>query len=88
MDREAVLKILEERLLAARQREKEASRSFNKIVSDVPSGVPYPDSVSQVERAARSYRSAMQEVRAAQEQMTRFALQGVVPEDLDLGRLN
>ncbi len=88
MDREAVLKVLGERLAAARRRQKEASVRFHGIISDVPSGIPSPDGVTRVHDAARTYRRAMREVEAAQEQMTGFVLHGVVPPDFDLGRLN
>lgn len=88
MDRKTVFKVLEERLAAARRRHMAASIRFHEILSDVPSGIPSPDGVTRVQGAARIYRRAIREVEAAQEQMTRFLLDGVVPLDFDLGRLN
>jgi len=88
MDRESVLKILKERLSAAQQRNLEASSRFNQIVSDVPSGFPFPDSVTRVEDAAQSYRKSMRELRDAQEQMAKFLLHGVLPDDFGSGYVN
>ncbi len=88
MDRESVLKILKERLSAAQQSNLEASSRFNRMVAGVPSSVPFPDSVTRIEDAARSYRNAMRELRDAQEQMTKFLLYGVAPDDFSAGYVN
>jgi len=88
MDRESVLKILKVRLSAAQQRNLEASARFNSMVAEVPSSVPFPDSVTRVEDAAQSYRKATRELRDAQGQMTKFLLSGVVPDDFGSGYVN
>jgi len=60
MDPQEVLKILEARLSAASVRQDKASTKFNEIVAHLPSSIPYPDSVTRVQQAARAYRGAMQ----------------------------
>ena len=88
MDSEGILGRLRERLSAAQQRNQAAANRFNDIIRNLPSGTPASDGVVRIQDAARSYRNAMRELGAAQEQLTEFLLNGAVPEDLDLGPLN
>jgi len=83
MHREAVLKILGERVSAAQDRNNEPAARFNKVTADYPNAIPHPDGVTRVRDAAQRYRRAMKELTAAHQQMAEFLLNGVIPEDLE-----
>ena len=87
MDRDKTLEILQERLATAKQRNEEASAHFHQILKEMYD-IPCPDGITSFERAARSYRRSLRELRTAQEQMSHFLLHAAVPPDLDPGRMN
>jgi hypothetical protein len=83
MDREAILKILEKRTSVARERHQQAAIRFKEILQDYPSAIPQPDGTTLVQRAAQSYRRAVQELWTAQSQMVAFLVDQVIPDDLE-----
>ena len=76
MDRNIRLRDLETRLTNAQQRVRKASLDFAEATDYVPSGIPYPDSVTRIHIAAREYRSAMIEYESASRELTNFLIEG------------
>jgi hypothetical protein len=83
MDREAILKILENRTSVARERQQQAAKRFKEILEDCPSATPQPDGTTLIQRAAQSYRRATHELWAAQSQIVAFLLDQIIPDDLE-----
>jgi hypothetical protein len=83
MDRNSILKILEGRISAASQRNREASARFQEIASDFRALIPHPDGETRIRRAAESYRRAMRELSAAHHEMAKFLIDGTLPADWD-----
>jgi len=74
MDRNIRFHELEVRLLKAQRRAERASCDFAEATDYVPSGIPYPDSVTRIHVAAREYRSAMAEFESASRERNQFLL--------------
>lgn len=84
MDRESILEKLRQRITAAEKQNREAAKRFNEVAAGYPSAIPYPDGVTQIRDASRSYRRTIAELTKAQQQMAVFLINGEAPEDLDL----
>jgi hypothetical protein len=56
---------------------------FKEILEDYPSATPQPDGTTLIQRAAQSYRRAIQELWTAQSQMVAFLVDQVIPDDLE-----
>ena len=83
MDREDILEILEKRTSVARERHQQAAMRFKEILKDYLGTIPQPDRTTLFQHAAQTYRRAIQELSAAQNQMVAFLLDEAIPDDLE-----
>jgi hypothetical protein len=82
MDREQIMKRLREDLVSAQQRHNAASEKFDRIISEVPSGVPHPDGTDRIFQASREYSQAHKEVLDAFVSLNNYLIHGTVPPNL------
>jgi hypothetical protein len=82
MDPESALECLRDQLAAAREQAKRTSDAFDAIVREVPSGIPYPDSVQRIRDASREYNSARVSLTIALKRLNDFQVRGIIPDDL------
>ena len=87
MDYDATLRILKDRLSRAQQRNDAACARFSDALKDLAC-LPHPDGMTSFERAARSYRKALADLRTAQDEMAQFLLHSALPPDIQPTRLN
>lgn len=59
-----------------------AADSFGRIMKDIPSNVPPPDSTSRITQASRELSTARAEMMRAHRRLNDFLSHGVVPDDL------
>jgi hypothetical protein len=74
MDGVGRLREIKERLQRAHERSDEAASEFNRVLGDVPSNIPYPDSTVRIQLAAAEYRRAIQELEGATADLANFEL--------------
>jgi hypothetical protein len=82
MDREVALELLQVELNAARKRVALASETFDAVIREVPTGIPYPDKVQRIRNASRDYSDARDSVAIAVKRMNELVLNGIIPDDL------
>jgi len=58
-----------------------ASKRFNAVMSDVPSGLPHPDGAYRLERSGKESRLTLDLYTKALRRYSEFLLYGVIPED-------
>jgi hypothetical protein len=73
---------LKNELDKARDEYETASRDFNLIINEIPSGIPQPDGDLRIRQAGSASRSAMRKYALALKRFSQFTLPGVEPEDL------
>jgi hypothetical protein len=78
-DQETTLLALRQDLDAARKRAAIASAHFDDVVKKVPSGLPYPDGVHRMQKAASDYAEAQKAALAALMRLNEFLIYGTVP---------
>jgi len=66
----------------AQERFKAEAENFNKVVHDLPSLIPYPDSVTRIKLAASQHNDALEAYRMAVKRLNDYVLYGITPEDL------
>jgi hypothetical protein len=81
LSRSAVQFILTSEVENARQRFTRATQAFREVMSDVPSGLPYPDGVVRIERASREWQSASEAYSKALARFHQFILDEIIPEE-------
>ena len=59
-----------------------ASRKFNEVVRDIPSGLPHPDGTQRIHNLSRELADAREKLAAAITRLNDFVSYEVVPEDL------
>ena len=72
---------LAKELDAARRNHVDAQKTFDAMVNDTPSGLPYPDGVFRLEQASKDSRRALESYYAALRRYSDFMLRDVMPED-------
>jgi hypothetical protein len=77
---ETTQEILQERLVKAQERLREATANFQKIISSVPSGIPHPDGSLRIKLASTEHKAAMENYTDAVTRLTNFAF-NVPPKD-------
>ena len=82
MQREEILKRLQEDFAKAREQNHLASERFNAVVRDVPHGIPHPDGTQRVRNASHACSSASKSLMLAVSRLNAFVIHGTVPEDL------
>jgi hypothetical protein len=80
--REELLEILRRDLEMAREKYEQSRSEFRKVASDIPSGLPQPDSSSMISQSGRAYRAAMETYTIAVLEYNGFLLRGEIPERL------
>jgi hypothetical protein len=81
MDRSEIRKQLEENVCRAKQRLDRASARFDEVMNAVPSGIPYPDNIEQINAASREYEFALFAVTKALRVQGEFILDGIIPPE-------
>jgi len=77
-------RILREQLQAATLIADQASEAFSELMTEIPSGLPYPDSTHRIHCASRDLSAARKEVMAAHQRLHEFLSSGLIPHDLML----
>jgi hypothetical protein len=65
---------IKERLRRAGVRSNAAAAEFTRLLADVPSNIPYPDSTVRMQLATAEYRRALQELEDATADLVNFEL--------------
>jgi hypothetical protein len=79
---EDVRHILIQEVLEATARGNEATRQFEEIMGQFPSGLPYPDGVQRVKNASNALTVARKEMATARNRLSDYLGRGIVPDDL------
>lgn len=74
MDGGGRLHDIKERLRRAQEQSDAAAADFKRVLGDVPSGIPYPDSTVRIQLAATEYQRAIQELEDASADLANFDL--------------
>jgi hypothetical protein len=82
MDHKRIHEILRDEFEAAKRRMNSASRKFNEVVRDIPSGLPHPDGTQRIHNLSRELADAREKLAAAITRLNDFVSYEVVPEDL------
>lgn len=59
-----------------------ASTELNRVIADVPSGLPTPDGTQRIQNAGSALSAARKEVARAHGRINDYLSRGIVPEDL------
>jgi|SRR6266851_5631607 len=79
---ERVDKILRDDFDAALLERDAASEVFDKVIHEIPSGLPHPDGAQRIKNASRALSAARDKMIAAMIRLREFQNRGIVPEDL------
>jgi len=60
-----------------------ATKEFNDIIHEVPSGLPHPDGAVRIAQAGRESRRTLDLYSTALHRYSEFVLHGVTPKDLE-----
>jgi len=82
--RNTIVRILTDELEAAQSCHTAASKRFDRLVKEVPSGLPHPDGADRIHAAGREANVALQAHMHALKRYSDFLLYGIVPDDIDL----
>src|SRR5436190_17064508 len=82
VDPQEIRHLLEDDFDAAQQRRIAASKRYNEIMSDIPSGIPQPDGTDRIRFASREYKASREEASAAMKQLSDFLIRGIIPPEL------
>jgi len=77
--RQALVKNLRE----ATERASAALRTYDAVISDIPSGMPHPDGVQRIQNASRDLNQARAAMMKAHIQLSEFLGRGIGPSDLE-----
>ena len=69
-------------LTEATVRANAASEAFTAIMSDIPSGIPHPDSIQRIHNASHELSTARKDMMKAHSRLHDFLSRGIIPEDL------
>ena len=79
--------ILHCELITATRRAVEATREFNEVVGQFPSGLPHLDGAQRVKNASNKLAVARKEMATAHNRLNDYLGRGIVPDDLKTSRL-
>jgi hypothetical protein len=82
VERKRIHDVLRDEFEAAKRRMNIASLKFNKVVRDIPSGLPHPDGTQRIHNLGRDLADAREKLAAAIARLNDFVSREVVPEDL------
>ena len=82
MDHKRIHDVLRDEFEAAKRRMNIASTKFNKVVRDIPSGLPHPDGTQRIHNVGRELIDAREKLAAAITRLNDFVSHEIVPEDL------
>jgi len=77
--------ILVKDIVDATARVSAANEVFNKVIGQVPAGLPHPDGARLIHNASRELDAARMEMMTAHKRLNEFIGHGIVPEDLKSG---
>ena len=80
----SITRILTDELATARSRHASARERFDRVIQEVPSGVPHPDGTQRIHAAGREINAALEAYLYALKRFSDFVLYRIVPADLDL----
>ena len=78
-------RILIQEVLEATMGRNDATRRFEEVMGQFPSGLPYPDGVQRVKNASDALTIARKGMMTAHNQLNDYLNRGIVPEDLKHG---
>ena len=82
MEREQILKILQDDVTYAKQQQDGASRAFDDVTREVPSMLPHSDGVQRIKNVSRDLTLARDKLNEAVARLNDFVLHGTIPQDL------
>ena len=71
---------LRDEFLTAKKDLEAASHALSALMREVPSGVPYPDSVYRIDSVSKNYAHALYRMMVAVRQLNEFLARGTVPD--------
>ena len=80
---EEVRQLLQDDFDAAQQRRIKASKRYNEVLSDIPSGIPHPDGTDRIHLASREYKDSREAAAAAMKRLSDFLIRGTIPPELE-----
>jgi hypothetical protein len=69
-------------LLEATAQSSEATREFDAVLGQLPSGLPHPDGAQEIQSASQNLTVARKALMKAHHRMSEYQDRGIVPEDL------
>ena len=82
MEREEIMKILQDDVTCAKQQSDDANRAFDDVIREVPSMLPHPDGVQRIKNVSRDLALSHNKLNEAVERLNDFMLHGTIPQDL------
>ena len=83
IDPQEIRHLLEDDFDAAQQRRIAASKRYNEIISDIPSGIPQPDGTDRIQQASGEYKASREAATEAMKRLSDFMIRGTIPADLE-----
>ena len=80
--REGVRQRLTREVQETKEQFKTEAAKFRAVVRDVPSGLPYPDSVTRVKIAAHDHNEALEAYKKAVARLNDYTQRDIIPVDL------
>ena len=78
----SIEEILRGKLERSRTAYEAETANFQKVIEDVPSGIPYLDSTTRIRNAAESHNRTLAEYQSALERFNDFVIRRIIPDDL------
>ena len=72
---------LQTELWRSRLEYKTTKAIFDRIMAEVPSGIPHPDGSFRIQKASQAHRAATQNFAVALRRFSEFTLRGTLPAD-------
>jgi len=69
-------------LIVANRRAAEATREFNEVMGQFPSGLPHPDGVQRISNVSNKLTAARKDVATAHNRLNDYLSRGIVPDHL------
>jgi len=69
-------------VLEATARSNAATREFELVLDQIPSGLPQPDGAQRIKNASNALTIALKEMTSAHNRLNDYLTRGIVPEDL------
>jgi hypothetical protein len=82
LDHVEILRTLKSELASARWQVEEATREFNAVMRDVPSGIPHADGLQRRLNVSKRLTDARESLANAHDRVNEFLVRGTIPEHL------